>query len=283
MPMLETTDGVQLFYRDWCKLEGAARASAETLVFVAGQSLPSDVWSYNIPFFTDLGMRCVAFDRRGHGRSDAPSRGYDIDTLARDVASVLGRLDLRDVTLVGHSLGGAEVVRYLSRYSEPARVARAVLIAPTLPRMLSGEDYPHGFPPSAVHSICAGWRADFARWIDDNKRAFFAPETSNALVDWGARLMDSLPLYIQLEIANTTASLDLREDLARCDRPTLLIHGDLDRSVPIELALDSIARLSNVRFERYRDAAHGVFITHSERVHQDMLEFIRTTARGEAA
>jgi non-heme chloroperoxidase len=280
MAILEATDGTQLFYRDWCTAAEPRRA--ETLVFVASQSMPSDIWSYNIPFFTDRGMRCVAFDRRGHGRSDAPSRGYDIDTLACDLGSVLERLELQRVTLVGHSLGGGEVVRYLSRYAQPGRVARAVLIAPTTPRVLAAPDYPQGLPVAALNAVTAGWRTDFARWIDDNKRAFFAPETSNALVDWGARLMESMPMFVQFEISRTTQSLDLRADLPKLQLPTLLIHGDLDRSLPIEFALDTAARLPQVRFERYRDGAHGVFITHSERVHRDMLDFIATTAEGKA-
>jgi len=183
---------------------------AQTLVFAASQSMPSDLWSYTLPFFTDRGMRCIAFDRRGHGRSDAPSTGYDIDTLARDLGSLLDQLDLRDVTLVGHSLGGAEVARYLSRHARPGRVARAVLIAPTLPRMPAGPDYPQGFPADAVEAVTAGWRTDFVRWIDENKRGFFAAETSQALVDWGGRLMENMPMFVQLEIAKTTAALDPR-------------------------------------------------------------------------
>src|SRR4051794_16214475 len=162
MAFIEAARNIQLFYRDWCK--AAEPKLAQTLVFVASQSLPSDIWNYNIPFFTDLGFRCVAFDRRGHGRSDAPSTGYDIDTLARDLGSVIERLELTNVTLVGHSLGGAEVVTYLSRYAEAGRVRRAVLIAPTTPCIPAAPDYPQGFDPALVSAQEAGWRTDFTRW-----------------------------------------------------------------------------------------------------------------------
>jgi len=276
MARLETATGVSLFYRDFC---GAAEPrSAETLVFVAGQSLPSDIWSYNLPFFTDRGLRCVAFDRRGHGRSDAPNTGYDIDTLARDLGDVLARLELSNVTLVGHSLGGAEIVRYLSRYAPKGSVRRAVLIGATLPRIPAGPDYAQGFDSGALNAMQAGWRTDFARWIDENKRAFFAPETSNALVDWAARLMDSMPLYVQLEVSRTTATLDLRAELPEIHTPTLLIHGDRDRSVPVEFGVQLAELLPRARLIRYPEAAHGVFITHADRVHRDLFEFIQTKA-----
>jgi len=275
MAFLEIAQDISLFYRDFCK--AAEPRQAETLVFVASQSMPNDLWNYNLPFFTDRGMRCVAFDRRGHGRSDAPSTGYDIDTLARDLGSVLTRLELSNVTLVGHSLGGAEVVRYLSQHAEPGRVRRAVLIGATTPRIPAGPDYPQGLDPAALSALHAGWRTDFVRWIDENKRPFFAPETSNALVDWGARLLEPMSLFVQLEISRTTASLDLRPDLARVHTPTLVIHGDLDRSVPVSFGVHTAGLMPNARLKRYPEAAHGVFITHAEQVHRDILEFIQTS------
>lgn len=275
MAFIEAAPGVSLFYRDFF---GAAKPRpAETLVFVASQSMPNEVWNYNLPFFTDRGMRCVAFDRRGHGRSDAPSAGYDIDTLARDLGAVLDKLECSGITLVGHSLGGAEAVRYLSRYAKPGQVRRLVLIGATLPRIQAAPDFPEGFDPTAVDAMLACFRADFSGWIADNKRAFFAPETSNALVDWGARLMEGMPLYVQLEISRTTASLDLRADLAAISTPALLLHGDQDRSVPVSFGERSAALLPNARLIRYPGAAHGVFITHAAQVHHDMLDFIRTT------
>lgn len=275
MSFLETDDKIRLSYRDFCKAE--APRAAETLVFVASQSMPLQIWDYNVPFFCDRGLRCVAFDRRGHRRSDAPSTGYDLDTLAGDLASVLRQLELTNVTLVGHSLGAAEVVRYLSRFAEPGRVRRAVLIGPTTPRLPRAEDYPQGFDPAELSAVHDGWRKDFPRWIDENKRPFFAPETSPALVDWGARLMEAMSLYVQLEISRTTAALDLRADLPRIQTPTLILHGDLDRSVPVSFGVHTAALLPNARLVRYPEGAHGVFITHPDLVHRDMLEFIQSS------
>jgi len=275
MSFLETDDKIALFYQDFCK--APQPRTAETLVFVASQSLPHRLWDYNVPFFCDRGMRCVAFDRRGHGRSDVPSTGYDLDTLARDLASVLRRLELSNVTLVGHSLGGAEVVRYLAQFAEAGRVRRAVLIGATTPRIPRAEDYPQGLDPAALAAVQAGWRTDFPRWIAENKRAFFAPETTNALVDWLARVMETIPLYVQLEIARTTASLDLRADLPRIQTPTLVLHGDLDRSVPVSFGVRTAELMPNARLVRYPEAAHGVFITHPDLVHRDILEFMQST------
>ncbi len=275
MSFLQTDDRIALHYQDFCK--APEPRSAETIVFVASQSMPLQLWDYNVPFFCDRGMRCVAFDRRGHGRSDVPSVGYDLDTLAHDLANVFHRLELANVTLIGHSLGGAEVVRYLSRFAEPGRVRRAVLIGATTPRIPKSEDYPQGFDPAAISAMHAGWRKDFPRWIDENKRAFFAPETTNALVDWGARLIEAMPLYVQLEIARTTATLDLRDDLARIRTPTLVLHGDLDRSVPVSYGVHTAELLPNGRLKRYPEAAHGVFLTHTDEVHRDILEFMQAT------
>jgi non-heme chloroperoxidase len=149
--------------------------------------------------------------------------------------------------------------------------------------MPAGPDYPRGFPANAVEAVTTGWRTDFVRWIDENKRGFFTPETSQALVDWGGRLMESMSLYVQLEISTTTANLDLRDDLREFRLPTLLIHGDRDESVPVDFSVATAALLPNARFERYPDAAHGVFITHSMRVHTDMLAFIQAAVEGKAA
>ena len=157
MALLETRDGTRLFYRDW--------GQGEAVVFVASSSFPSDIWNYNVPPLVESGMRCIAFDRRGHGRSDEPTGGYDLDTLAEGLHAVLARLDLRGATLVGHSLGGAEVIHYLARCPDEGRVRRAVLMAPTAPLMAKQADNPEGIEPAAFEAVRAGWKTDFARWV----------------------------------------------------------------------------------------------------------------------
>ncbi len=260
MAFIETKDGTKLFYRDWGK--------GDPVVLVASQALPGDIWNYSVPFFVERGMRCITFDRRGHGRSDAPGGGYDIDTLASDLERVLTRLELHDATLVGHSLGGAEVIRYLGRHGGQERVRAAVLVAPTSPRMPTADDR------TLADAAAAEWKRDFSGWIAANKRAFFTPETSDALVDWAARLMEAIPLYVQLQAWKTTSTVDVTDDLRAIEVPVLVIHGDLDQSVPVSLGEATAALVRGARFKRYADAGHGVFITHLDSVHRDIVEHI---------
>ncbi|HEU4411858.1 MAG TPA: alpha/beta hydrolase [Polyangiaceae bacterium] len=271
MGFIETEGRINLHYRDW--------GEGDPVVFVASQAMPCDIWNYNVPFFVERGLRCVTFDRRGHGRSDVPSGGYDLDTLAGDLAAVLRRLDLRGVTLVGHSLGGAEVVRYLARYGAEGRVRRAVLVAPTAPRLTRADDYPEGIDPALAEASADRWRRDFAGWVAENKRGFFTPASSDALVDWGARLMESVPLYVLLAVwKGATTALDLRDDLRGLDLPVLVLHGALDQSVPAAFGEAAAGLVRGAKFCRYDDAAHGIFITHAERFHRDVLGFITSTA-----
>src|ERR1700722_4101671 len=193
MALIETRDGTKLFYRDW--------GQGDVVVFVASQAVPGDIWNYNVPPLVESGLRCVTFDRRGHGRSDEPGHGYDIDTLADDLRAVLVGLDLRDVTLIGHSLGGAEVIRYLGKHHDDHRVRRAVLLAPTAPWMTKAADNPDGIEPVAIEGLRTEWRRDSARWVADNKRAFVAPETSEALANWAERLLLAMPLHLLLQVS----------------------------------------------------------------------------------
>ena len=273
MAFIETKDGTQLYYRDLGPRRG------RPLLFVASAGMPHEIWSYNLPYFLERGARVVVFDRRGHGRSEAPDSGYDIDTLASDLRAVIERLDLDDdLILVGHSLGGAEIIRHLGRDPGAGRARKAVLIAPTAPRMARAADYPQGLDPGDLAALETAYRSDFQGWIAANKRPFFTPETSDALVDWGARLLEAIPLYVQLAISRSMARLDLREDLRRLRLPLLLIHGELDQSVPVAVA-EQVARLApQVIFKRYPDAAHGVLITHAERVNREIAGFVGLAA-----
>ncbi len=269
MGFIECRDGTKLFYRDWGK--------GDPVVLVASQALPSDIWNYNVTRFVERGMRCITFDRRGHGRSEAPAGPYDVDTLARDLGSVIERLELRNVTLVGHSLGGGEVVRYLGKHAgTQAHVRAAVLIAPTSPRVVANEA-----ERAHVDALAAAWRLDFPAWIAANERAFFTPASSDALVEWAARLMEAIPLHVLLEVWKTTTSLELAEDLRGIAVPTLVIHGDLDQSVPVASGEATAALVPGARFERISDAAHGVFITHVDAVHRAIAGLLETTARKE--
>lgn len=166
----ETHDGTRLAYEDY--------GQGEPVVFVSGAMLNADMWEYQIPYFAERGYRCIAFDRRGHGRSGRPSCGYDTDSTADDLAALLTHLDLTGATLVGHSLGGAEVARYLYRHGA-GRVARVVLLAAVLPYLKQSDDNPAGIPEAAFDALTAAVRADRPKWMSQQLQAYFATHLGN--------------------------------------------------------------------------------------------------------
>ena len=153
---IETPDRVRLYHRDW--------GNGQPILFVHGWAMNCDMWQYQMLHLAEHGMRCIAFDRRGHGRSNDPGRGYDFDTLAGDLSSVIEQLNLRDVVLVGHSMGAAEVIRYLTRYGS-GRVRKALLLAPSLPFIMKTDDNPHGIDKRALDSLRASFAVDFPKWL----------------------------------------------------------------------------------------------------------------------
>lgn len=187
MPCFETKDRTSLFYRDW--------GQGKTVVFCAGWSLSSDMWRSEMLALSEAGMRCVAYDRRGHGRSDDPGGGYDYDTLSDDLASLLIELDLNDVCLVGHSMAGGELIRYLSRHGT-SRVERIVLLSSVLPVTIVGADNPGGLDPSLFETLRSAWRTDFGQWLEDSADAYFGRDLSGSPVsqesiDWTIRDMQT--------------------------------------------------------------------------------------------
>lgn len=258
-------DGTRLFIREW--------GSGSPMLFVHSWALESAMWNHQFVELGAKGIRCIAYDRRGHGRSDAPSRGYDMDTLADDLSSVIKGLGLRDVVLVGHSMGGGEILRYLSRHGS-GRVGKVILLAPTTPFLTKTADNPYGAPAAYFAARRAEWAADFPKWVEDNKRPFFTAETSPATMDWLARMMEAAYLPAVLACNEAFAGTDLRPDLRAVDQPTLVIHGDKDASAPIEITgkrtADGIARAT---FKVYEGAPHGLFITHAKQLNADILAF----------
>jgi non-heme chloroperoxidase len=266
---IRTRDGTKLFYRDW----GAGPA----LLFVPPWALNSDWWEYQMSPLSDRGLRCVSYDRRGHGRSEEPARGYDFNTLADDLAEVIEQLDLRDVTLVGHSMGCGEVVRYLSR--RPAgRVARAVLIATITPFTLKTADNPGGVDESELEKGRVALATDRPGQIAKAAQNFFgAPlnSVSPALLEWWTRMMlDRCSLKVMVELHRAFTRTDFRADLRKIEVPVLLIHGDRDVSTPIEFTSRRTAPLiSRCDLKVYENAAHGLPITHMDRLNADLLAF----------
>jgi non-heme chloroperoxidase len=184
MPYFDANDGTRLFYRDWGRKDGTPKA----VVFLSGWSLSSEMWQYQMVELERRGHRCIALDRRGHGRSDESDGGYDFDTLAGDVARLVDNLDLRDIVLIGHSMGTGEAVRYLGRHGR-GRVAGMALVGTVLPFLRKTDDNPEGVDMRLFEAARARWREDFTSWMDDNTDAYVGKglpgsAISDGLVEW---------------------------------------------------------------------------------------------------
>lgn len=256
-------DGTNLFVRRWGK--------GRPIVFTHSWALDSSMWGRLFLDLAERGFECIGFDRRGHGRSDAPPAGYDMDTLADDLATVIG--DRREVILVGHSMGAAEILRYVQQHGT-ARVARIALLAPVAPFLLKTADNALGAPEALYESIRAEWRRDFPKWIEANKAPFFTPDTPVETMDWMKGMMLNTWLPAAIACNRGLIGTDLRPALAKVDKPTLVIHGTKDASAPIEMTgRPTAAGIRGARFRVYEDAPHGLFVTHHEQVRDDILAF----------
>ena len=268
MPFIAAKDGAQLYWREW--------GEGPPLLFLNSLGCGAQMWDYQIAHFAEQGYRCIGFDRRGHGRSDEPAGGYDHDTFADDVAILIDELGLSGVTFVTHSMAGGEAVRYLTRHGS-GRVARLILLAPMTPMLLKTDDNPNGAPRAGFEALWAQWKRDYPKWVADNLAPFFIPETSPAMMRRGASLLQvSIP--VALACSRAMVEEDFRAEMRRVECPTLLIHGDRDRSAPIELTAKRSAELiPGCRFLTYEGAPHGLMYTHMDRLHADMLQFMRET------
>jgi non-heme chloroperoxidase len=257
--------------RDGVRLHGCAWGEGAPVLFLHSWAMQARMWDYQFAALAPHGRRCLGFDRRGHGRSDQPTNGYDYDTLADDLAAVIEALDLRDVTLVGHSMGAGEVVRYLTRHGS-GQVKRIVLLAPTTPFLTQTADNPAGLPAAAFEAMRTAWMADFPGWVAQNAAAFFTPTTSTALIDWAVRMMLEIPLPVALACNRAVAETDFRAELAQIDVPCLVIHGDADVSAPLALTgAPTAALIPGCELKIYKGAPHGLMFTHTDRLNTDLL------------
>lgn len=264
-PYLNRPDGTELYVKDW--------GSGRSVLFVHAAGVSSDIWSYQMAHLSRQGYRCVAFDRRGHGRSSVPGAGYDYDTLADDLGGVIAALDLRDITLVGHSMGCGEIVRYLSRHGA-GRVRDLALIAPTLPFFLKTADNPAGIPREYFEKLRAEWMTDYPKWLDDNTPPFFLPDTSPAMIRWGNQMAYGTALHAALACNVSVTETDFRAELPRISVPTLIVHGDRDASCPLPLTGAVAARLiPKARLEVYEGAPHGLPLTHVARLNEELARY----------
>jgi non-heme chloroperoxidase len=261
-------DGTSLFHRDY--------GSGEPIVFVAPYALNSDWWEYQTTYIAEHGHRSIAYDRRAHGRSGHAARGFDFDTLAADLAAVLDQLNLNNVTLVGHSMGCAEIARYLSRHGA-RRVARAIFVATTTPFSLKTPDNPQGRDASFFENARAGLSKDRPHQIALAAPAFFGSPVSDEISQWWVRMMvDGCSLKAMLDLHRSFTETDFRPDLPKIAVPTLLIHGDKDTSALLDLtSCRTQPLIPNSQLKIYEGAAHGLPFTHMDRLNADILAFAK--------
>ncbi|MGH7881795.1 MAG: alpha/beta fold hydrolase [Candidatus Dormibacteraceae bacterium] len=266
---VRTTDDVSIFFRDW--------GTGDPIVFLSSWSLPSDSWVYQMLALSDQGLRCIGFDRRGHGRSSDPGRGFDFDTLANDIAAVLEVLDLQRVTLVGHSMGGAEIVRYITRYGSD-RIAGIVLVGTTTPLLHRTADNPAGIDPDYFETFRSEeLMKDLPQWIEDNLEPFTLGMVSPHIHDWIRSMILRASGKALLECNRAISSEDFTEELPKITVPTLVIHGDQDVSCPLEqTGRRTVELMPNAELRLYEGAPHGLFLSHMDRLNRDLLQFVRS-------
>jgi non-heme chloroperoxidase len=271
---ITTKDGTQIYYKDW--------GAGPPVVFSHGWPLSADSWEAQTMFLASNGYRCIAHDRRGHGRSSQPWSGNDMDTYADDLALLIEHLDLKDATLVGFSAGGGEVARYIGRHGT-SRVARAALVGAVTPLMLRTAANPGGLPMEVFDKIRADAIADRSQLFKDIASGpFFGANRPGAKVSQG--MIDSFWLQgMQAGHKNTFdcikafSETDFTEDLRKFDVPTLIIHGDDDQMVPIAAAaLRSAKLVRNATLKIYAGAPHGLADTHKDQLNADLLAFLGT-------
>jgi len=279
MSTITAKDGTTIYYKDW--------GTGPVLTFSHGWPLNADAWDGQMLFFAQNGFRAVAHDRRGHGRSTQTSSGNDMNGYADDLAAVIDALDLRDVTLVGHSTGGGEVVRYISRHGTK-RVARAVLIAAVPPLMLKTPANPEGLPMEVFDAIRAGVAGDRSQYYKELAVQFYGANRPGAKVSQG--ILDQFWLWsMQAGLKNAYDSIkafsetDFTEELKKIDVPTLVMHGEDDQIVPVKDSAKKSARLIKGAKEIYYPGApHGLTATLQDQVNSDLLAFLKTAARAAA-
>lgn len=273
MSTITTSDGTAIYYKDW--------GTGQPVVFSHGWPLDADAWDSQMLFLAQRGYRVIAHDRRGHGRSDQPWDGNEMDTYADDVAALLDKLDVKNAVMVGHSTGGGEVARYLGRHGT-RRVAKAVLISAVPPLMLKTAANPGGLPIEVFDDLRKQTFANRAQFFMDLSMPFYGYNKPGAKVSEGIRQsfwLQGMLSSIQASYACIKAfsETDFTEDLKKIDIPTLILHGDADQIVPIGAAAMLSSKLvKGAKLKVYPGAPHGMPATLADEINADLLAFIQS-------
>ena len=293
MPYIQTNDSrfgepVNLFVQDVgddssTTSTSGTSSSADTtrpiLVFIHGWPLSHEMWENQVAYFANRGYRCVAYDRRGFGKSSKPWGGYDYDTFADDLKAVIDELDLNNVVLIGFSMGGGEVARYFSRHGG-AKVSKAVLVSSVTPFMLQTDDNPDGVPQATFDSMGEGIQKDRYDFLETFAKDFYgvgliSHPVSQAHLNHDFLLASLASPKATLECAGAFSSTDFRADMATITVPTLIIHGDADKTVPLESSGEKSHELMpQAEYKVYKGAPHGLYVTEKEQLNNDLLNFV---------
>src|ERR1700729_2948938 len=272
MSTITTKDGTQIYFNEW--------GSGPPVVLSHGWPLSADAFEDQMFFLASRGYRCIAYDRRGHGRSSQPWNGYDYNTFADDLAALIETLDLKDAILVGHSMGGGEITRYIGRHGNK-RVKKAVIIGGIPPVMLKSDKNPGGLPMSVFDGIRAGLVADRSQFYKDISLPFYGYNKPDAKVSQGVR--DSFwrqgmqsSIVTTYECVKAFSETDFTEDLKKIEVPTLIIHGDADQIVPIDDSANLSSKIvKNATLKVIPGAPHGLCTTHADQINALLLDFLK--------
>lgn len=269
MPFFHAADGTELSYESY--------GEGPVVLFCNSVMLSTNMWEYQVPFLVDHGYRCVLLDWRGHGRSDRPSTGYDINTLAGDVSALVDQQDLCDIRLVGHSMGAAVAIRYLGT-GGAARARNITLLSPMLPFLKQTEDNPEGVPEELFDAAIGALRADRTRWLSDQQQVFFASHlnpVSPYLIDWTRRDCESASMYAVIALQHQVFHEDNRAHVDAVDIPTLILHGAADFSAPVEITGRLTAKaIPHATYREFADAGHGIYASHHQAINEELLQFL---------
>lgn len=277
MPFIENKHSnntpVRIFYEDF--------GTGEPVVLIHGWPVSHEMWEYQVAAIVNAGYRCIAYDRRGFGNSDRPWDGYDYDTLASDLAALINELDLKDVTLIGFSMGGGEVVRYISTYGTD-KIAKAVLVSSVVPLMLQTESHEEGVPKDIFDEIIANIFNDRPAFLTGFGKQFFNESLLNKPVsaeiqEWMHHMAVISSPKATRDCVRSFSETDFRDELASITVPTLIIHGDADQTVPINATSDLTAKgIPNARYSIFKGAPHGLFITHKDELNEQLVSFLKS-------